>query len=91
MGVDHYDCYVCGDTGIYEEYIAHCDSCGAHICSECLDCKEDNTSYINYKSKKLYQKDDDDDECACEGTIKEGFCKSCEDIKKNKYIMFIGS
>lgn len=35
MSVEHYDCDVCNETGIYEEYIINCNTCWKKICSSC--------------------------------------------------------
>lgn len=37
MGVECYDCYVCKQNGVWEGAIAHCETCFATICLDCLD------------------------------------------------------
>jgi hypothetical protein len=48
MSVGHYDCAVCEDTGIYEEYIASCNNCWKKICSSCTLIKSKDFPYIGY-------------------------------------------
>lgn len=50
MGVETFDCYVCHQNGIHEDYIKHCGSshCHYHICIDCV------------KKNKLEVNDDDE-------------------------------
>lgn len=70
MGVDFYDCYVCGDNGIYSEHLVRCEICLSHICTRCFGCQEGDTDFVNWKDQRL-------DEYT--NSIKDGFCPSCKD------------
>ena len=48
MSVDHYDCAVCKETGIYSEHIAFCNNCWEQICSSCTLKKSKDFPYIGY-------------------------------------------
>lgn len=54
MGVEHYDCSICGANGVWEGDVKHC-ICGAHICDECQE---------KYKDE-LKKEDTDDDYQSC--------------------------
>lgn len=48
MSVEHYDCAVCGKTGIYAEYIASCNNCWEKICNSCTLIKSKDFPFIGY-------------------------------------------
>lgn len=50
MGLETYDCALCGRNGVVEIWIYRCDRCGSHICDKCL-------SKI---PKKYIEKDEDE-------------------------------
>ena len=54
MGIDHYDCCICNDNGIYEGAIYHFEYCGHHIC---IQCYEKNNEYGEKVEEDLIRND----------------------------------
>ena len=66
MSVDHYDCDVCGENGVYEELIEWCEDCGSGICHDCMIEKSDAYPFIG-----------SDLEINEDGEMKSKYCPFC--------------
>lgn len=77
MNGECYECYVCRYGSIFKDYVVCCDFCSVYVCSRCFKCQKNNTDSVDWSDERL-NKD--------YGTINKGFCPSCKEIEKNKYV-----
>lgn len=90
MGVECYDCAICGENGIHEDYVVHCE-CGASFCDECheehikefvfqrvVDDEDDELKNVEFNVSKLDEVGELDEIVKCPVCIK----------KKNNKLLF---